>query len=211
MKKLIAYAVMFLLIISLISGCGCVGDKASGTKPKTSSSAKTEETLKVIETTPDGGTVEQDKAGNKIKKNKNGKITSIVDKNGNSVNINNYITNHPGVNKKPVVSDGSTSSKALKSKAVSSKTEKSSKVKKNSKSRNSSTAEKTSKKKTSSVDTKKSEKSSKKSKKSSGKTNSSTKSNSSKKNKSESVEEEIPTVIATVPEDDSKLETIVID
>ncbi|MBR1731625.1 MAG: hypothetical protein IJ725_04260, partial [Ruminococcus sp.] len=87
MKKIIILALSVLIIASLTAGCSCGGtdNKKSSATTTSSSSDTVSETTKVIETTPDGGTVEEDSEGNKITKDKNGEIISVTDKDGNEV------------------------------------------------------------------------------------------------------------------------------
>lgn len=105
MKRIICIAAALVLIAALISGCSC-----SGSAEKTGSDTPSE-TVKVIETTPDGGTVEQDPEGNTITKDKKGNIVSVSDKNGESVDTDKYISTHEfATGSAPAGSDTSDSS-----------------------------------------------------------------------------------------------------
>lgn len=110
MKKFIAMLICAGIFAAIMVGCSCGG---SETKTKKTSSATTQateasETTKVIETTADGGTVEEDKDGNRIVKDSDGGIISVTDKNGNEVDVDEYVASHPGTKKS--VSAGKTSS-----------------------------------------------------------------------------------------------------
>lgn len=173
MKKRLAAALCLALIAAIFGGCGCSSDVSSDKKSTVS------ETLSVIETTPDGGTVERDAEGNTVTKDKNGAIISVEDKNGEALEVEEYIDSHPYA-----VSGGSADSKQGGSGGSD----------KNSSSASSSkSSSKTSSNKSSS--------------KSSSKSSTSSKSSSKSSSQAET-EEEIPEVIATIPDDD-KIEEIV--
>lgn len=87
---LLAAAVMIAVL--LFSACG---DTQTGVTPDETSD--TAETTVVLETTVDGGTVEQDAEGNKITKDKDGKVTAVEDKTGHSIDVVEYVTTHSWV------------------------------------------------------------------------------------------------------------------
>lgn len=115
MKRIITITVLAVFVMSLFAGCSCASGGNSSEKPKTTSSSKTEETMKVIETTPDGGTVERDAQGNTVTKDKDGNIKSVKDKNGKALDTGKYIKSHPSVK------SGTSSSKSSASKSSESK------------------------------------------------------------------------------------------
>lgn len=175
MKKIIAIAVSVFLAVTIFTACG----NNNSNKEK----SDTSETLKLVETTPDGGTVEKDSESNIVTKDKNGKITSVKDKNGKKVDVDEYIKTHgSSVNKSSAKTSSDSSS-----------------VSKDTKSKNSSKSSKS--KSTSKSSKKSSENSSKKS------DNKSSNSSKSGKKSSEVAEEKIPEVVVTVPDVDEQ-ETI---
>lgn len=108
LSKLLMLAFSVFLIIALLVACGKNSpEPVSGASELNSSSIQ--ETTVLIETTPDGGTVEQDSEGNIITKDSSGKVTKVEDKNGNAVDVNNYLSDHPWVSAPK--NSGDTSSK----------------------------------------------------------------------------------------------------
>lgn len=92
--RLFAYLIAVTLIFScLLSACG---EKPSDVAADDASadSAVVKETTVVLETTADGDSIELDSEGNKITKDKNGEIISVVDKNGKTIEVTEYITTH---------------------------------------------------------------------------------------------------------------------
>ena len=71
MKRIISFMVAILMIAALFSACG---EKQNAASPD---EAAITETTVVLETTADGGTIEQDSEGNKITKDENGKVASM--------------------------------------------------------------------------------------------------------------------------------------
>ena len=95
MKKIFIIALAVLMIGVLLAGCGNKNTATPDSAATESTVSPTEkETTKVIETTSDGGTIEQDKEGNVIEKDKNGEIVSVKDKDGKVIQITEYITTH---------------------------------------------------------------------------------------------------------------------
>ena len=129
MKRFLIFLISVLIIAVLAAGCSCGGSKNSSSN-KTSSAVS--ETTKVLETTADGGTVEEDPEGNVITKDKNGEITSVKDKEGNDVNVDEYKNSHENENNSSL--SGNSSSK------TSSKTSSNSKSSSGSKSSSSSSS-----------------------------------------------------------------------
>ena len=82
-----------LLIICSILFTACGEQESESTKDESTP----DETTVVLETTSDGGTIEQDSEGNKITKDENGKVVSVEDKDGNPVNVTEYLTTHTWV------------------------------------------------------------------------------------------------------------------
>lgn len=125
MKRIITATVLVLFIVSLMAGCSCASGGNASKKQKAASSSKTEETLELIETTPEGGTVEKDSEGNTVTKDKDGNIKSVKDKNGKALDTGKYIKSHPSVksgNSKSSPKKSSESKSNNKSKITSSKT-----------------------------------------------------------------------------------------
>lgn len=172
MKNVIAVVIFAVIIASVLAGCGCAATPSDDSKSSAS------ETMKVIETTADGGTVEKDSDGNSVQKDKDGKIVSVKDKNGKKLDVDEYVSTHPYAEKDYTgEKSGDSSSKT----AVTSKSSKSAKSTSDSKSNSKSDDSK------------------------SGKTSSNnSKSNSSKSNssKSDQVEGKIPSVVEDEPDDD---------
>lgn len=129
MKRFLAIFLAALTVAAMAVGCSCSGDDKD-TKSKTTTSSKSSsavsETTKVIETTPDGGTVEEDSEGNVITKDKNGNIISVVDKNGNAVDVEKYKSAH-NISSGKTTSSKNSSSKKSSSKSSGSKSSGSSK------------------------------------------------------------------------------------
>jgi len=96
MKKAFVIVLSVLMMAVLLVGCGDKNDVATpdSATPDSSVSSKITETTKVIETTTEGGTVEQDKEGNVIEKDKSGEIVSVKDEDGKIIEITEYITTH---------------------------------------------------------------------------------------------------------------------
>ena len=138
------------------------------------SSAVEQETTKVLETTTDGGTVEEDKDGNILEKDKDGEIVSVKDSSGNSVDVEQYKAEHPAFSGK---TDNTSSSNGSKTSSTSS---------------NSKTGSNTSSKSGSSSKSSSSSNSSN--------SGSSSSSNNSSQNDSDEVEGEIPTIVVTLPD-----------
>ena len=116
MKKLIVLIMAALTLLSA-AACSCGGSGETGGKTY---SAIEQETIKLLETTPDGGTVEKDKDGNTIEKDKDGEIVSVKDSDGNSVDIEQYKADYPVVSGKTESSKSSAVSGKTSSKASSS-------------------------------------------------------------------------------------------
>lgn len=106
-KHLIVITIL-VVVMMLLSACG---EKETKT---TVDEAKPAETTVVLETTSEGGTVEQDSEGNKITKDSEGKVTKVEDKDGNPVDVNEYLSTHTWVenpsSKKPDLDSSSNSS-----------------------------------------------------------------------------------------------------
>ena len=81
---------LLLMAALLLSACG----ENESTGKSADDNADTAETTVVLETTSEGGTVEEDAEGNRITKDKEGKIISVVDKNGNPIDLDEYLTTH---------------------------------------------------------------------------------------------------------------------
>ncbi len=200
MKIFISLAVCVLVITAVFAGCGCAADvKTNDTNSQSGVSANdTDETLKLIETTPDGGTVEQDSDGNTIKKDKNGDIVSVEDKNGSSVNADEYVRSHPYATKNTVTNSSSDSAKSSVTGKKSGKTSSAS-------SGGSGSTASVNKSGGSGSDS--AGKSDKNGSAANDNSNSKSSLNSNSSKSGEVVEEEIPTVIAVVPDEDEQ-ETI---
>lgn len=90
-KVIIGLVAALIAVSCLISACSGGSDKA------TPDSASVQETTVIIETTADGGTIEQDPEGNKITKDDKGNILSVEDKDGKTVDVETYIITHSWV------------------------------------------------------------------------------------------------------------------
>lgn len=93
------YLIIGVFVIMLLSACGednrsLSESKASTTEPSKVEATAVSETTAVLETTADGGTIEKDSEGNKITKDSDGRVVAVEDKNGNSIEITEYITTH---------------------------------------------------------------------------------------------------------------------
>ena len=86
-------AIVFILAFVLLMLTAC-GDKNDGS---TKDEAKYVETVSVVETTADDGVIVKDKDGNKITVNKESKIISVEDKNGEPVSVEEYLVTHTWV------------------------------------------------------------------------------------------------------------------
>lgn len=89
--KHLMFVSLFVMMIMLLSACGEKKSEA------TADEAKPAETTVVLETTSDGGTIEQDSEGNKITKDEKGNILSVEDKDGKPIDVEEYITTHTWV------------------------------------------------------------------------------------------------------------------
>ena len=91
MKSVKYLAVLLsLLIVSAILLTAC-GEKASDATKDESAPG---ETTVVLETTDNGGTIELDSESNKITKDSKGNVISVEDKDGNPINVEEYIETH---------------------------------------------------------------------------------------------------------------------
>lgn len=216
MKRIIAISVCILLVISLLAGCSCTADEKSS--PDTNSQSvssdnmtdnkkdnttddNADESFEVVETTPEGAAILRDSEGNTIKINNDGEVESVEDKDGNPVKTDEYIKSHPTVEQKAsdIKASGTMSSNSKNSSGSESKSDES--IDKSS-SGSKSTAGKS--------DNKNSSQASKSSGSSESKSSKSNSSNSSEKTSSksdEAVEEEVPSVVVDVPDEDEQ-ETI---
>lgn len=93
------YLIVGVFVIMLLTACGednrsLSESKASTTEPSKVEATAVTETTAVLETTADGGTIEKDSEGNKITKDSDGRVVAVEDKNGNSIEITEYITTH---------------------------------------------------------------------------------------------------------------------
>ena len=112
-RLLIALTVALLIVCFALSACGeDKKDANSETESKnpTEITAASGETTVVLETTSDGGTVEQDSEGNKITIDKDGSVTSVEDRNGDPIDVADYLTTH-----KQAQQEGNTKSDSGKS------------------------------------------------------------------------------------------------
>lgn len=90
--KILPILLCVLLIVSILfTACG--KKKSKSTKDE----AVPDETTVVLETTGNGGTIEQDAEGNKITKDEKGNVLSVVDKDGKPVDVERYISTHTRV------------------------------------------------------------------------------------------------------------------
>ena len=85
--------------------CACNNNEQT----KSTESTEIAETTVVIETTAKGGTVEKDPEDNIITKDENGKVIKVVDKNGKTIEVTEYLTTHSWVEYVPAAGSGSTS------------------------------------------------------------------------------------------------------
>lgn len=83
-----------LMMAMLFTACGEDIEKTSSTE----GTERPAETTVVLETTAQGGTVEQDAEGNTITKDSDGTVVSVVDKNGQPIEVAEYITTHSYIN-----------------------------------------------------------------------------------------------------------------
>ena len=88
MKKLLILMLSLLMAVLMLVACG--KNKAE----EKDDDEKTSETTAVLETTADGGTVEQDAEGNIVTKGADGKVIHVEDKDGNSVDVSEYVQTH---------------------------------------------------------------------------------------------------------------------
>ena len=163
MKRALFVLIVMILVSVVLTACG---DKSTGSTNDESAPA---ETTFVLETTAQGGTIEQDSEGNQITKDNEGKVVSVKDKNGNDVNVTEYLETHSWVEGSDSGNNNGSGADSVSGKSGSSKTDKSGGSQGSS----------------------------------SGK-----KDNASSGNSDDNVaEEEIPVVIATIPDEDT-LETL---
>ena len=88
MKKRLIILLALMMTALLLVACG---EKKT---EDTDEEEKTAETTVVLETTSDGGTVEQDSEGNIVTKGADGKITHVEDKDGNPIDVAEYVKTH---------------------------------------------------------------------------------------------------------------------
>lgn len=92
-KTKILPILLCVLLIVLILFTACGKKKSESTKDESVPG----ETTVVLETTGDGGTIEQDAEGNRITKDEKGNILSVEDKDGKLVDVERYISSHSWV------------------------------------------------------------------------------------------------------------------
>ena len=96
MKKRLIILLVLMMTALLLVACG--ENKAD----EKDDGDKTSETTAVLETTADGGTVEQDAEGNIVTKGADGKVVYVEDKDGNPVDVNEYVTKYSTAGKSGV-------------------------------------------------------------------------------------------------------------
>ena len=118
-KKSISIMLIALLTVAFFASCE---ENQAAKSNSNDNISVSQETTAVTETTPDGGTVEKDSEENVITKDKEGKIVSVEDKDGNVVDIDEYVEAHPNAKKSSSVKSSSkTRSKTSGSSKTSSK------------------------------------------------------------------------------------------
>ena len=169
-KVLIALLASAILLSVMLSACG---DKQKNSSEDSSSGteAAVTETTAVLETTAEGGTGEQDSEGNKITKDKDGIVIAVEDKDGNPIEVTQYVTTHSWVEQ------SGNSSNAEAAPSANSKTDKNN---------------------NGSEDDKKTA--------DSGKKSDNSQSSNASESQEEIVEESIPVIIATMPDEDDLIE-----
>lgn len=93
MKRVFALLLAAFMLTALLCACNNKKDEAT---PDEATATVTETTV-VLETTADGGTIEQDSEGNKITKDKDGKVIAVEDKDGNPIDVDEYLQTHSWV------------------------------------------------------------------------------------------------------------------
>lgn len=98
MRKKVLITLLTAAILLSVMLCAC-GDKQNNASENSSigTDAAVTETTAVLETTAEGGTVEQDSEGNKITKDKDGIVIAVEDKDGNPIEVTQYVTTHSWV------------------------------------------------------------------------------------------------------------------
>ena len=96
MKKMIAALAAVLMLTAGLSACGGEQDAEAGKATEDTAAVATSaaETTVVVEKTADGGTIEKDSENNELEIDKNGKLVSVKDKNGNDVDVTEYTVTH---------------------------------------------------------------------------------------------------------------------
>lgn len=183
-KIISTFLCLLIVFVLMLAACGEKDEDASGKDvSKSDETTAIAETTAIIETTNDGGTVEKDSEGNKIKKDAEGKVISVEDKDGNPIDVDEYVTTHSWIESNSVSGNGSSN---------------------NSSGNNSGSTG------NSGGSSSKNGSSSSKSGSSSSKDNVSSDAgkNDSVDNSSEMTEGEIPVVIATIPDNEDDLEVL---
>ena len=107
----------FIVIAMLMTACGendsdkevdLSATKSSNVEPSTAD----RETTAILSTTAEGGTIEQDSDGYKITRDNSGKVVKVEDKNGNPVSVETYLITHTWVENPGSVGGRSDSSTA---------------------------------------------------------------------------------------------------
>ena len=91
MKRFKNVIVLILALVFALTLVACGENEKTATPDE---STTVQETTVVIETTAEGGTIEKDSEGNTITKDENGKVVSVEDKDGNPVDVVEYVTTH---------------------------------------------------------------------------------------------------------------------
>lgn len=130
MKKIITVVAAVLMLTGTLAACGKNQEKQAtpDSTEKATVAATSAETVKPTQKATEGNTAETDSEGNTIEKDKDGTIISVKDKNGEVIEITEYITTHhytitnegdSGDNSAPAEKDQESDSKGSSSKAES--------------------------------------------------------------------------------------------
>lgn len=175
-QELLSIIICLMMLLELFTACGEDKSTASDDKKSGEEATTAVETVAVLETTADGGAIEQDSEGNKIIRDNTGKIIEIKDKEDNPVDITVYLSTHTWI-EDPATTGGNSDSSKVDNDSSDNKTQNNdSNGTKDSSSKDSEDSEKTDQNvQPTSAD-------------------------------GEGLEESIPVVIATIPDDDDMIE-----
>lgn len=110
-KRILAVLAACLILAALTASCDNDNKAEGNTDSKTEAISNIN---KIIDVTDDGGTIEEDADKNVIEKDANGDVVSVTDKDGNELDVDEYIASHEGLKKSTSASKSSSDTEKSK-------------------------------------------------------------------------------------------------